>query len=84
MQIDILYFGRPGENLKLSRETVIPPPGISTLGELIAWMRLRGDVWATELAESRIRCAINQEFADWNAPIKDRDEVALFSPISGG
>lgn len=84
MKIELLYFGRPSENLKLSHETVIPPPGIATLGELIAWMRLRGDVWATELTESRIRCAINQEFSDWSALIKDRDEIALFSPISGG
>lgn len=84
MQIELLYFGRPSENLKLSLETINPPPGISTLGELIAWMRLRGDIWATELTESRIRCAINQEFSDWSTPIKDRDEIAIFSPISGG
>jgi len=84
MQIDLLYFGRPGENLKLSHETVQLPAGINTLGELLAWLRLRGDNWAQELTETRVRCAINQEFAAWAAQIRDRDEVALFSPISGG
>jgi sulfur-carrier protein len=84
MQIDILYFGRPGENLKLSHETVNLPAGISTLGELLAWLRLRGDAWAQELTESRVRCAINQEFAAWTAQIRERDEIAFFSPISGG
>jgi sulfur-carrier protein len=84
MQIELLYFGRPGENLKLSHETVNLPAGVATLGELLAWLRLRGDTWAQELTESRVRCAINQEFAAWSAPIRERDEIALFSPISGG
>jgi sulfur-carrier protein len=84
MQIKILYFGRPSENLKLADESVEVPAGISTLGELLAWLRLRGDNWAQELTESRVRCAINQEFSAWTAPIKDKDEIALFSPISGG
>ena len=84
MQIKILYFGRPSENLKLADETVEVPAGIATLGELLAWLRLRGDNWAQELTEARVRCAINQEFSAWTAQIKDRDEIALFSPISGG
>lgn len=84
MKIELLYFGRPSENLKLARETVNLPAGITTLGELLAWLRLRGDVWAQELTESRVRCAINQEFAGLTAQIKEHDEIALFSPISGG
>lgn len=84
MQIKILYFGRPSENLKLSDETVNLPAGVSTLAELLAWLRLRGDNWAQELTENRVRCAINQEFSAWSATINDKDEVALFSPISGG
>ncbi len=84
MQIELLYFGRPSENLKLSHETVNLPAEVSTLGELLVWLRLRGDNWAQELTEARIKCAINQEFSAWGAQIKDKDEVALFSPISGG
>lgn len=84
VQINILYFGRPSEKLMLSHETVDLPPGISTLAGLLAWLRLRGDNWAQELTENRVRCAINQEFSAWTAPIKDKDEIALFSPISGG
>ncbi len=84
MKIKILYFGRPGESLKLSDETVDAPASVSTLGDLLAWLRTRGDTWAQELTESRVRCAINQEFADVNASLQANDEVALFSPISGG
>lgn len=84
MQIKILYFGRPSENLKLADETVNVPANIATLGELLAWLRLRGEIWAQELTEARVRCAINQDFSAWTAPIHENDEVALFSPISGG
>jgi len=84
MHIKILYFGRPSESLKLSDETVDVPSSVTTLGELLAWLRARGDIWAQELTENRVRCAINQEFAAWSAKLKQHDEVALFSPISGG
>ncbi len=84
MKIKLLYFGRPSENLKLSDELVDVPAQVKSAGDLLAWLRERGDVWANELTESRIRCAINQEFADWKAPLSANDEVALFSPISGG
>jgi molybdopterin synthase sulfur carrier subunit len=84
MQIKILYFGRPSEILNLVDETVNVPAAVVTLGELLAWLRLRGDIWTQELTEARVRCAINQEFSAWTATIHDKDEVALFSPISGG
>ena len=84
MKIKILYFGRPSENLKLSDEMVEVSANVKTLGELLAWLRTRGDMWAQELTENRVRCAINQEFAGMDAPVNANDEVAVFSPISGG
>jgi len=84
MQIELLYFGRPSDNLNIMRETVSPPAGIVTIGDLLNWLHLRGEIWVLELTESKIRCALNQEFASWNSKIKDKDEIALFSPISGG
>jgi len=84
MKIKILYFGRPSEKLQLSEEMVDLPQNIATLGELLAWLRTRGEVWTQELTEARIKCAINQEFSGSSAKIKEHDEIALFSPISGG
>lgn len=84
MKIELLYFGRPGERLNISRETADVPQGITTLGGLLAWLRSRGEKWEQELADNRVRCAINQEFSGLSAGIKEHDEVAIFSPISGG
>ncbi|MDD5181311.1 MAG: MoaD/ThiS family protein [Gallionellaceae bacterium] len=84
MKIKLVYFGRPREQLKIANETADVPEGLSTLADLLAWLRARGETWARELEDSRVRCAINQEFSGLTAGISDHDEVAIFSPISGG
>ncbi len=84
MRIKLLYFGRPRENLKLSQENAELPAGTATVADLLAWLRRRGPDWAAELADNRVRCAINQELGTPASPLRDGDEVAIFSPISGG
>ncbi len=84
MRIKLLYFGRPRENLKLSQENAELPAAAATVADLLAWLRRRGPDWAAELADNRVRCALNQELAGLSAPLRDGDEVAIFSPISGG
>lgn len=84
MKVKLLYFGRPREALNTSGETADVPDDIATLAELLSWLRNRGENWAKELAENRVRCAINQDLADLTAFIHEDDEIAVFSPISGG
>jgi molybdopterin synthase sulfur carrier subunit len=84
MKIHLLYFGRPREMLATSSETVEAPDDLATLGELLDWLRQRGANWAHELADKRVRCALNQEMSNASARIRGGDEVAIFSPISGG
>jgi sulfur-carrier protein len=84
MKIKLLYFGRPREALASSGETLELSMDSATVAELLARLRARGDNWATELADNRVRCAVNQELGSLSASIRDGDEVAIFSPISGG
>ena len=39
---------------------------------------------ALESNRNGVRAAFNQEFADWDAVVADRDEVAFIPPVSGG
>ena len=36
------------------------------------------------LSIARVRVAINGEFADWDRPLADGDEIAFLPPVSGG
>jgi molybdopterin synthase sulfur carrier subunit len=84
MKIKLLYFGRPREMLNTAEEITEIPDGILTLAALLSLLRNRGEIWAKELTDNRVRCAINQEMSSLDAPIHEGDEVAVFSPISGG
>ncbi len=39
---------------------------------------------ALEAHRSSMKCALNSEFTDQDALVRDGDEVAFFPPVSGG
>ena len=85
MKIELKYFASVRETLGLSQETVDLPPSIATIGDVRAWLRTRGDVWADTLAEGRaLRMACNHQMTDASARVTDGCEVAFFPPVTGG
>jgi len=81
----LLYFAGLRERLGAAGEEVALPAGIATVGALMAWQRGRGPAHAAAFAaDSRVRCAVNQEFAQADQPVGAGDEVAFFPPMTGG
>ena len=81
----LLYFAWLRQRIGSAEETVTPPPEVTTVGELLAWLATRGPGYAEALNDlSVVRVAVNQEFAQSGDPVKAGDEVALFPPVTGG
>lgn len=59
-------------------------PGL-TVADVLAQLRLRGGVWAAELAEGRaVRVAVNHTLAAPDATVRSGDEFAVLPPVTGG
>jgi molybdopterin synthase sulfur carrier subunit len=83
--IQVLYFARLREAFGRDREQLALPETVASVAALTAWLRERGEVWASELAPGRpVRIAVNQDMADADTPVKTGDEVAFFPPVTGG
>jgi molybdopterin converting factor subunit 1 len=83
--LHILYFAWLRERIGKSEETLALPEGVSTVAGLTAWLRARSPGHEAALSGGRtLRCAVNQDFAGPEAPVRPGDEVAFFPPVTGG
>lgn len=81
----ILYFAWLREGIGKSLETETPPGDVTTVGGLLDWLAGLSEGHAGVLENrSVVRVAVNQEFAELDAPVAPGDEVALFPPMTGG
>ena len=81
----VRYFAWLKQRTGLAQEEVEPPPEVATVGALQAWLGLRHPRFAEAAAATGVvRCAVNQEYAEADAPVRPGDEVALFPPVTGG
>ena len=81
--IDILYFAWVRERIGLSRERV--ETSAATVAELVAELSAREDRYAAAFADvSALRVALDQDLADFDAPLAGVREVAFFPPMTGG
>ena len=74
-----------GKFLTLKCDTVELPDGIATVGDVRAWLRVRGGIWADTLAEGRaLRMALNHVMTGAGTRVTEGCEVAFFPPVTGG
>ncbi len=83
--LTILYFAWLRERVGVAEERVDVPATVRTVGELVDWLSGRSARHAAAFANRvTIRCAVNQDFAEAEAPVRSGDEVAFFPPVTGG
>lgn len=81
--IDVLYFAWVRERIGLPRETV--DTGAETVADLVAELAAREERYALAFSDlGSLRVALDQELADFDAPLKGVREVAFFPPMTGG
>jgi len=81
--ITLLYFAWVRERIGLPREEVATHA--ATVADLIAELRLREDRYAAAFADlASLRVALDQQLADFDAPLAGVREVAFFPPMTGG
>jgi len=81
----VLYFAWIREKTGLGQEDLSPPNAVTTVGDLVAWLRERGPNFEAAFAdETVVRVAVNQEYVTLDHAINEGDEVAFFPPVTGG
>ncbi|HCF59282.1 MAG TPA: molybdopterin synthase sulfur carrier subunit [Myxococcales bacterium] len=77
--VTIRYFALVGERRGTQTETY--ETAAESARALLHEIQASG---VLPLTTNIAKAAINDEFVDWDAPIKDGDTVTLLSPFSGG
>lgn len=81
----VLYFAWLRQKIGLSEEEIAPPPTVRDVASLIDFLAARSPGHAEAFANRAVvRCAVNQDFAGPEAPMRAGDEVAFFPPVTGG
>ncbi len=81
--MDLLYFAWVRERIGIPREQV--ETSAATVLDLVGELRLREERYDLAFSDlTALRVAVDQELADFDAPLEGVREVAFFPPMTGG
>ena len=81
----ILYFAWLRARIGCAEEEVTLPAEIRNVAGLLDWLKARGPRFAEALGDLSVaRVAVNLDYVGRDHPVEDRDEVAIFPPVTGG
>jgi molybdopterin synthase sulfur carrier subunit len=81
--IEVLYFSWLRERIGTNREQI--HTSAATVGDLIKELAAMDEGHALAFADrTSLRVALDQELADFSAPLAGVREVAFFPPMTGG
>lgn len=80
-----VYFAWVRERVGVADEQIYPPPEVATVGDLMAWLRTKGENYEHAFENARtIRAALDRKHVKHDAPIAGTREIAFFPPMTGG
>jgi molybdopterin synthase sulfur carrier subunit len=81
----LLYFAWVKEKTGIGAEDIDIPASVTTVAELMAWLKTRGPEFEHAFARSEvIRAAIDQSHVRHDAHLAGAREIAFFPPVTGG
>ncbi|EIE50033.1 molybdenum cofactor biosynthesis protein MoaD [Salipiger aestuarii] len=81
--IDVLYFAWVRERIGLPKERI--DSSAATVADLVTELRAREERYDLAFSDlSALRVAVDQELADFDAPLAGVREIAFFPPMTGG
>jgi molybdopterin converting factor subunit 1 len=81
MSLRVLFFASLAD-MAGTREMIVDPEGFTDVKSVFD--KMARDFPSLEKYRSSVLFALNSEFADPGAPVRDGDEIAFFPPVSGG
>jgi molybdopterin synthase sulfur carrier subunit len=83
--VKLLYFAWIRERIGKPEEEIELPASIATVGDLIDWLKKRGEEYAYAFDNPKVvRAAIDKVHVDPAAKIASAREIAFFPPMTGG
>lgn len=81
--MNVMYFAWVRERIGIPQETI--KTDAVTVADLVTELKGREERYAAAFEDtSALRVAIDQELADFDAPLAGVREVAFFPPMTGG
>lgn len=81
----ILYFAWVRERIGKPEEEIELPASVRTVGDLVAWLKGRGEEYAYAFENAAVvRAAIDRTHVKPDAQIAGAREIAFFPPMTGG
>ena len=85
MTITLRYFAWLRERVGRAEEVLDVPPEVSTVAELMQWLKARGPEYANAFERAEvIRAAVDHTHVGREAPIAGAREIGFFPPVTGG
>lgn len=85
MHLTLRYFAWVRERVGRESEEVHPPPEVTTVGDLAAWLAGRNEDYAYAFENPKVvRAAVDRRHARPDTPLAGAREVAFFPPMTGG